>query len=137
MRSTITQSVSDQIRSYVVENYLKPAIRKEESSFAVNAGEVHKALKLSNRVPQVCSALESKKLLEENQLRIVSKTGPQSGQSTTVIFTYEILPRESTDSLTNPLVLVRGLAKDVFKQLGGGEAFIRSERKAFADRSEK
>jgi hypothetical protein len=137
MRSAIAQSVSDQIRSHVVENYLKPAIRKGEGSFAVNVGEVHKAVKLSNRVPQVCSALESKKLLEENKLRIVSKTGPQSGQSTTVIFTYEILLRESTDSLTNPLILVRGLAKDVFKKLGGGEAFIRSERKAFTDRSEK
>jgi hypothetical protein len=136
MRSTLAQSVSDLIRNYVAENYLKPAIRRGESSFVVNVGEVHKGLKLSNRVPQVCSALESKKLLEENQLRVVSKTGPPSGQSTTVTFTYEILLREHTDSLTNPLVLVRGLAKDVFKQLGGGEAFIRSERKAFTDRSE-
>jgi hypothetical protein len=138
MRSALGQSVSDLIRNYVSENYLKAAIRKGESSLAVNVGEVHRALKLTNRVPQVCSALESKKLLEENRLRIVSKTGPPSGQSTTVTFTYEILPREAKDpGLTNPLMLVRGLAKDVFKQLGGGEAFIRSERRAFIDRSEK
>jgi hypothetical protein len=138
MKSSLIQSVSDLIRVHVAESYLKPAIRTGESTFAVNVGNVHRALKLTNRVPQVCSALESRKLLEENHLRILSKTGPPSGQSTTVTFTYEILPREPKDlGLTNPLSLVRGLARDVFKQLGGGEAFIRNERGAFTDRSEK
>jgi hypothetical protein len=138
MKTTITPSVSDLIRNHLAENYLKIALRKGETSFAVNVGEVHRALKLTNRVPHVCSALESKKLLEENRLRIISKTGPPSGQSTTVTFTYEILPREIKDpGVMNPLLLVRGLAKDVFKQLGGGEAFIKSERRTFTDYSDK
>lgn len=134
MTPALTQSVSDLIRDYVCEVYLKPAIRRGESSFTVNVGMVHKALKLANRVPQVCSALESKKLLDEKQLRVVSKTGPPSGLSTTVTFTYEILDSNRKPSPSaNPLTGLRGIAKDLFKRLGGGEAFIRSERKGFAD----
>lgn len=135
MKSALKQSVSELIREHVCEVYLKTAIRRGESTFTVNVGAVHKALNLANRVPQVCSALESKKLLAENQLRIVSKTGPPSGQSTTVTFTYEILSSGTrAAAATNPLMMLRGAAKDLFKELGGGEAFIRSERSMFADK---
>jgi hypothetical protein len=104
----------------------------------VNVGAVHKALGLINRVPQVCSALESKKLLEENHLRVISKNGPPSGQSTTVTFTYEILPQErGVATVANPLADLRGLAKDIFQKLGGGEAFIRNERSSFSDHGDK
>ena len=135
MKSALAQSVSDLIRDHVCETYLKTAIREGKRTFTVGVGAVHKALGLANRVPQVCSALESKKLLEENQLRIVSKTGPPSGQSTTVTFTYEILSRAARPATpANPLVMLRGLAKDLFRQLGGGEAFIRKERGSFTEK---
>jgi hypothetical protein len=133
MKSAVP-SVSDSIRDHVREAYVKAAIRKGESTIVVNVGSVHRALGLANRVPQVCSALASKKLLEENHLRIVSKTGPPSGQSTTVTFTYEILSPGAKSS-TNPLIGLRGLAKEVFAKLGGGEHFIRSERSGFADKT--
>ena len=133
MKMTTAQSVSDLIREHVSEVYLKRAKRNGDTSFTVNVGAVHKALKLTNRVPQVCAALESRKLLQENGLRILSKSGPPSGQSTTVTFAYEILPYE-TKSLpsTNPLLELRGAAKDVFEKLGGGESFIQKERAGFA-----
>lgn len=138
MNSTIVQSVSDLIREYVSDVYLKPAILRGESTFTVNVGAVHKALKLTNRVPQVCSALESRKLLEENQLRIVSKTGPPSGQSTTVTLTYEILAsRGKQPSSVNPLMGLRGVAKELFRKLGGGESFIQGERESFAREPDK
>ena len=135
MRSAVTQSVSDLIRNHVRETYLKTALREGTRTFSVSVGAVHKALGLANRVPQVCAALESKKLLEENQLSIVSKTGPPSGQSTTVTFTYEILSRAGKPATAeNPFVTLRGVAKDLFRQLGGGEAFIRQERSHFTEK---
>jgi hypothetical protein len=99
---------------------------------------VHKALALSNRVPLVCAALKSRKFLEKNGLRIVSRTGPPSGQSTTVTFTYEIA-RPTTKPLPAISLLdgLRGVAKDVFKKLDGGEAFIQSERNSFSSDSRK
>jgi hypothetical protein len=138
MKAAVLNSVSDSIRNHVTEVYLKPAKRKGERTFTVNVGAVHKALGLTNRVPQVCSALESKKLLEENHLRVISKNGPPSGQSTTVTFTYEILPQErGVATVANPLADLRGLAKDIFQKLGGGEAFIRNERSSFSDNGDK
>ncbi len=89
MLTAVPKSDSDLVRQYASEVYLSAARRKRSQTFAVNVGEVHKALHLNNRVPLVCAALSSKKFLTENGLRLVSKTGPPSGQSTTVTFTYE------------------------------------------------
>ena len=97
---------------------------------------MHKSLALSNRVPLVCLALKSKKFPNENALRLISKTGPPSGQSTTVTFTYEILDSRGEDSgPADPLLKLRGVAKDLFRELGGGEAFIREERNNFSNPS--
>jgi hypothetical protein len=138
MKSTASKSISNAVRKHVSEVYLKPAIRKGERIFTVNAGAVHKALALDNRVPLVCQALKSEKLLEENQLRIVSRTGPRSGQSTTVTVTYEVLASKADQSASpNPLLGLRGIAKELFGQLGGAENFIRSERDKFAGHNEK
>jgi len=137
MDNPVSSSVSDLVRQHVRDVYLRPARRRGERTFAINVGTVHKSLALSNRVPLVCLALKSKKFLNENALRLISKTGPPSGQSTTVTFTYEILNSDGKDSAsTKSLLELRGVAKDVFRALGGGEAFIREERKNFSNPTE-
>lgn len=131
-------SVSDLIRDYVRKTYVVAAIRNGEDTFKVNIGVVHKALRLTNRVPQVCAALESRKFLDENRLRIVSRSGPPSGRSTTVTLTYEMVLHDGNrEPLANPLLKLRGLAKDVFARLGGAESFIRSERASFVGSTKK
>jgi len=35
----------------------------------------------------------------------------------------------------DPFLELRGIAKDLFQELGGGEAFIRNERENFSERS--
>lgn len=136
MDSAVLISVSDLVRQHVRETYLRPTLHRGERTFAVNVGAVHKALALNNRVPLVCLALGSKKFLTENHLRMLSKTGPPSGQSTTVTLTYEILDRDEKNSPpTDPWLELRGIAKDLFASLGGGEAFIREERRKFSNSS--
>jgi hypothetical protein len=132
MATATSHSDSDLVRQHVVEVYLRAARRRSDRTFSVNVGAVHKALGLNNRVPLVCAALGSKKFLSENHLRLISKSGPPSGQSTTVTFTYEIedATREKRGS-TDPWLALRGIAKDVFAKLGGGETFIRRERANF------
>lgn len=101
---------------------------------AINVGEVHRALALNNRVPLVCAALGSKKFLTEHGLRIVSKTGPPSGQSTTVTFTYEIVGKKQDDvhlDRQEAWNRLRGSMKDIFAELGGGENYLRKERTTF------
>lgn len=128
-------SDSDLVREHAAGVYLAEARRRSLTTFQVNVGAVHKALGLHNRVPLVCAALKSAKFLKENHLRIVAETGPPSGQSTTVTFTYEILVSESKSASTDPLLKLRGIAKELFHALGGGEAFIRNERRHFSERS--
>jgi hypothetical protein len=132
MSSAVSTSDSDLVRKYASEVYLSPARRKRSETFSINVGAVHKALQLNNRVPLVCAALSSKKFLTENGLRLASKTGPPSGQSTTVTFTYEFVDRDQSksDSL-EAWKKLRGIAKDIFASLGGGEAFVREERANF------
>src|SRR6202162_1762122 len=89
---------SDAVRRHAYEKYISAARRRREKTVAINVGEVHRALALNNRVPLVCAALGSKKFLNEHGLRIVSKTGPPSGQSPTATFTYEIVDKKQDDA---------------------------------------
>ena len=138
MRTATSISDSDLIRQHAADVYIKAAQRRGDRTLSINVGAVHKALALSNRVPLVCAALGSKKFLTENHLRLISKTGPPSGQSTTVTYTYEILEAHPSADNQEAWNRLRGALKDVFAELGGGEAYLRAERSAFrADRDHK
>jgi hypothetical protein len=125
---------SDVVRQHAIENYISPARRRRERTASVNVGVVHKALGLGNRVPLVCTALESRKFLRENGLRLVSRTGPPSGRSTTVTYTFEFVDKEQVNDHSDRQDAwnrLRGALKDVFAELGGGENYLRNERANF------
>jgi len=125
-------SGSDAIRRHAYEKYVLHAQRRKEKIISINVGDVHREMGLSNRVPLVCAALASKKFLTEHGLRIVSKTGPPSGQSTTVTYLYEIVhskpDAQTADEMWQSL---RGIGKDVYASYGGGEEYLRQERANF------
>jgi hypothetical protein len=132
MDTAVLTSDSDLVRQHASEVYLLAARRSGSRSFTVNVGAVHKALRFSNRVPLVCAALSSKKFLTEHGLRILSKTGPPSGQSTTVTFTYEIIKPESQRAAADEAwQSLRGIGKDIYASFGGGEAYLKQERANF------
>jgi hypothetical protein len=131
MNVTGLVSGSDSIRQYGVEAYVSPARRRGDKTFSINAGAVHKALGLDNLVPSVCNALSSKKFLRENGLRLVSKSGPPSGKSTSVTYTYEFLNAQLSPAGPDAWTRLRGSLKHVFAELGGGEAYLRRERDNF------
>jgi hypothetical protein len=122
---------TERVREYARRQYIEPARKHGDITVRIVAGEVHKALGLHNRVPQVCDALSSRKFLEENQLALVKPEGPPSGMSTTMTFTYRLLGGKDQQQETDPLLRLWGIGKEVFESLGGGEAFIRSERENF------
>jgi hypothetical protein len=124
------QPASDRVRRHAYEKYISAARDRSDKTVSINVGDIHRELALSNRVPLVCAALGSKKFLNEYGLRIISKVGPPSGQSTTVTFTYGILNSSSPDAQEAWLKL-RGIAKDIFASYGGGEAYLRQERANF------
>jgi 5-methylcytosine-specific restriction enzyme B len=127
-------SHADRVREYARRQYIEPARARRQSTVRVVAGEVQKAVHLSNRVSLVCQALKSHKFLTENHLLLEKWEGPPSGMSTTVTFTYRMLddlPQPSAQTEEWPFKKLRGVAREVFRSLGGGEAFLREEREKF------
>ena len=123
---------SELVRQYARETFVRPARRRGQKCVSINVGEVHKAVALQNRVPLVCQALRSEKFLSANGLRLISQTGPPSGQSTTVTYTYEFIDNDvGVSTVKDPWLALRGALRDVFSQLGGGEAYLRNERDSF------
>ena len=132
MAGGVSNSVSESVRQHAREVYLRPAWHRGLTKVAINVGQVHRALALKNRIPLVCQALKSEKFLDANSLRLISETGPPSGQSTTVTYTYELIqgPEPSAPS-RDTWAELRGALKGVFAELGGGENYLREERDEF------
>jgi hypothetical protein len=123
---------ADKIRLYGKEKYVLGALGRKEKSFSIRAGDVVRELKMSGRTPAVCSALKSREFLQDNNLRLVAKSGPKSGQSTTVVYTYEFVTKNPPSSQRQDAwIRLRGALKDVFAELGGGEAYLGTERDNF------
>ncbi|HXM67219.1 MAG TPA: hypothetical protein VN911_10845 [Candidatus Acidoferrum sp.] len=128
---------ADRIRTYAEEKYVSPARGLRESRFSIRAGDVVREMKLGwGRTPAVCSALKTRQFLEENALRLISSTGPASGQTTTVTYTYEFIEegnnRRALDR-QDAWNRLRGALREVFAEYGGGEAYLRAERASFRD----
>lgn len=125
---------ADAIRLYAQKEYVEPARRKGEKRVQIVAGDVHRGMRLRNRVPNVCSVLGSRTFLERNGLIIEEVIGPPSGMGTRVAYTYRFAedqgPAEHVDRVPE-FGRLRGLLKEALSSLGGGEAFLRRERERF------
>jgi hypothetical protein len=130
---------ADAVRQYVLTQYIRPARERGDRDVSVTAGEVHKALGLKNRIPLVCAALRSARFQALNHLRLKDVTGPPSGMSTTVKFTFEILSpaAKAGAAAVNPLWNLRGIAKGVFEKAGEWEDLIQQERAQLSDIQDK
>ena len=56
---------SDRVRDYVKRKYIDPAKKDGKETLSIRAGDIHKELGFSRRIPVVCSALRSRKLQKE------------------------------------------------------------------------
>jgi hypothetical protein len=126
-------SHADRVRVFGREKYVLPARARGESRFSIRAGDVVNEMKLTGRTPTVCSALKTHQFLKENGLRLIEVSGPGSGQSTTVVYTYEFVGQQPDERQRRREAFnkLRGLGKDVYASFGGGEAYLRAERENF------
>ena len=129
---------SDQIREHVRLRYVESARRNRQARFEVRCGTVEKELGMSNRIAHVCTALKTPKFLEPNGLRLAETSGPPSGTSTTVIYTYEFLDSAvvaavpAGSSIFEKLLSMEGILKEVYEEIGGAERAIREEREGYS-----
>lgn len=125
------ERLSGQVQKHIRSAYVDPAKRKGKTVITLRAGDVHRELHWTNRVPSVCTTLGSQKFQRETGLELIAKEAPPSGMGTRATFTYKIVGGASPSS-GNPkgslFDELYGAAADVFHELGGGENFIRRER---------
>jgi len=123
---------ADRVREYAKERYVLPARQQKQMRFSIRVGDVVRELKMNRAVPAVCSALKTGEFRRSNDLRLVETSGPKSGQSTTVIYTYEFAgTKQSAPQPQDSWTRMRGALRNVFSELGGGEAYLRAERSNF------
>ena len=140
--------LSDQVRARAKQRYVVPALLKGRRQFSIPVKELLRELEAdgfpTNHARQVCTALTSRKFLQENNVKIDAVDGPPSKNSTTVVVHYlaadsqvgdsrlgriedqkilsEETPEEWAHRVTAPIV---GLLKEELAEYGGGEAFLR------------
>ncbi len=123
---------ASEIRDYSTQKYVLPARQQGQKRFSIRVGDIVREHRLYRSIPAVCSALKTKEFLRNNGLKLVDATGPKSGLSTTVVYTYEFVdPKSATEPSSEAWQRLRGALKDVFAELGGGEAYLRAERDNF------
>jgi hypothetical protein len=137
---TDEMSLSEIVLRHLQAKYVEPARMQGVEEIAVQAGEIHRDLKWTSRVPAVCAALNSRKLQRAAGLELIEKSGPPSGQSTTMVFRYRVLPQAGVDlAAKSPtgerpqggLLALYGICADMYREVGGAEAFLRSQREDF------
>lgn len=78
-----SMSQADRIRDYALAHYVEPARATGNNGLTISADELSRDMGLRNRMPNVCSALASRKFLDMAGLRILERSGPPQGASTT------------------------------------------------------
>lgn len=138
---------TDETKRHVISTYVTPARMKGEKEIQVRVGAVQKELGWTNRTPSVFSTLSSKEFQREAGVELIEKRGgpPSGGPSTTVQFVYKLVDRKAGQrhSPLRPVPNGAGLEKlygifaGTYKELGGGEAYLKAERNWGADAWER
>jgi len=132
-------NLSETVLQFVRANYVHPAREQGKTTVDVKVGDIHSGLRWSRRVPLVCSALSSRKFQNAVGVRLIeTRDAPPSGLSTRTIYRYEILDRQDPAGLRGDppppkrgLLAAYGVAAHLYRQVGGGDAFLKAERENF------
>ncbi len=82
-------SLAEKIRGYVNEAFVAPARKAGLTHVSIVSGDVHKDMRLDNRMPAVCAALDATKFQDQYRVVLSRRTGPK--QSSTVTWYFSIM----------------------------------------------
>ena len=131
---------TEQTKRHVISTYVQPARIRGEKTIQVRVGNIQKELGWTNRTPSVFSTLLSKDFQQEAGIELIERRGgpPSGGPSTTWQFVFRVLsdvkdaaPAAKASPNKGGLLALYGICADMYKEVGGAEAFIRAERENF------
>lgn len=83
-------SLADDVRAYCIKEIIEPARARGASEVAIRAGDVHRAMGYTNRLPLVCSALGAAVFEQRARVQRTGVDGPLA--STTTVIRFKVLP---------------------------------------------
>jgi hypothetical protein len=72
----------------VFKEFIEPARKQSKKAAVIRAGDIHKKMGLSDRMPAVCAALGSEKFEKQYNIKRIKLEGPIHGAN--ALFTFEI-----------------------------------------------
>lgn len=78
--------LADRIRQHVITRHIVPARDAGETMVRVTSGDVHRDMSLQDRIPAVCSALDTQVFLDMAGVNMEERSGPPQGATTTFAF---------------------------------------------------
>ncbi len=131
--------LSQKIRDRAVQRFVKPAKMRQQRKFVVVIKDLMNELEgegfPKNHPRQFCTAVQTKKFLDEHGLAIERVDGPAKGHGPTVVVHYVVkseaeafsetvneTPAERATRVTEKLA---GRLKDVIKSYGGTKGYMR------------
>ena len=73
--------LADDIRDYVIQEWVEPARKAGLRQVVVRAGDVHAAMGLAHRLPAVCAALDAADFYDRAGVTLVTRSGPRQGSN--------------------------------------------------------
>jgi 5-methylcytosine-specific restriction protein B len=80
---------ADDIRRFVVREYIEPARAKGLKIVKVRVGDVNAAMGLDSRQPAIAGALGALKFLSLAKVKLIDRKGPHQGAN--LVFTFELV----------------------------------------------
>jgi hypothetical protein len=78
--------LADQIRTFATRSYIQPVRGKGSpvpSTVTIVCRDIVKGMNLVQRTPAVCSALDARSFQDDNNLKLIQRTGPKFGTTAT------------------------------------------------------
>lgn len=79
---------SERVREHVKRKHIDPAKKAGKKSLSIRAGDIHRELGFTRRIPVVCSALRSRKLQKNCNIKLSYIDGHNN--TTAATFTYRL-----------------------------------------------
>lgn len=80
--------LADRIREFSYKHFILPAVQAGRIECCIRAGDVHRSMGLQNRMPAVCSALQSAAFRDNYGLRLGRREGPLQGANARYCFQF-------------------------------------------------
>lgn len=85
----MAESLAEEVRHHVNVALVEPARKAGRTQVSVVAGDVHKDLRLKNRMPAVCAAIDTSIFQQQYRVIVGKRIGPRQGSTATWILSIE------------------------------------------------